>query len=127
MENASGALVGFARLALDPHQQRAATSGFALRPESWHVGYGWETVSLLLDLVFQDLDLHRVWAARAPFNEASAKTLLAAGMTEEGRIRGHVFVRGAWRDSITYGILRDEWQVSSSLPAQVPPVTTPTE
>ncbi|MEV7421642.1 MULTISPECIES: GNAT family protein [unclassified Streptomyces] len=30
-------------------------------------------------------------------------------MTEEGRIRGHVHVRGAWRDSITYGILREEW------------------
>lgn len=28
-------LVGFARLALDPHAQKAATIGFALRPHSW--------------------------------------------------------------------------------------------
>ncbi|MGW8353731.1 GNAT family N-acetyltransferase [Streptomyces wedmorensis] len=109
VERATGDLVGFARLALDPHQQRAATIGFALRPASWGVGYGRETVALLLTLAFAELDLHRVWAARAPLNTASARTLLAAGLTEEGRIRGHVHVRGAWRDSITYGILREEW------------------
>lgn len=109
VERDGGELVGFARLALDPHQPRAATIGFALRPDAWGVGYGQETVRLLLSLAFAELDLHRVWAARAPRNAASEKTLLAAGMTEEGRIRGHVHVRGAWRDSIVYGILREEW------------------
>ncbi|MEV6132966.1 GNAT family protein [Streptomyces violaceusniger] len=109
IEADSGELIGFARLALDPHQQRAATIGFALHPDTWGVGYGRETVRLLLDLAFADLDLHRVWAARAPLNVASEKTLLASGMTEEGRIRGHVHVRGTWRDSIVYGVLREEW------------------
>jgi [ribosomal protein S5]-alanine N-acetyltransferase len=109
VERDGGNLVGFARLARDPHQQRAATMGFALRPDAWGVGYGRETVRLLLSLAFDDLDLHRVWAARAPLNTASEKTLLAAGMTEEGRIRGHVYVRGTWRDSMVYGILREEW------------------
>ncbi|MGA5197393.1 GNAT family N-acetyltransferase [Streptomyces exfoliatus] len=113
VERATGALVGFGRLALDPHQQRAATVGFALRRESWGVGYGRETVGLLLALAFRDLDLHRVWAARAPLNTASARTLLAAGFTEEGLIRGHVHVRGSWRDSVTYGILREEWEALS--------------
>ncbi|MFI8826896.1 GNAT family N-acetyltransferase [Streptomyces sp. NPDC053431] len=110
VERATGDLVGVGRLALDPHQQQAATMGIALRPESWGVGYGREAVGLLLDVAFDDLALHRVWAARAPLNTASARTLLAAGLTEEGRIRGHVHVRGAWRDSVTYGILREEWE-----------------
>jgi RimJ/RimL family protein N-acetyltransferase len=109
VERKNGDLIGFARLALDPHQQRAATMGFALRPDAWGVGYGRETVRLLLALAFDGLNLHRVWAARAPLNVASEKTLLAAGMTEEGRIRGHVHVRGAWRDSIVYGVPREEW------------------
>ncbi|MFF7455497.1 hypothetical protein [Kitasatospora sp. NPDC008115] len=30
-------------------------------------------------------------------------------MTEEGRIRDHVLVRGAWRDSTTCSILEHEW------------------
>lgn len=109
VENDGGEPIGFARLATDPHQQCAATMGFALRADAWGVGYGRETVGLLLDLAFTDLDLHRIWAARSPLNAASEKTLLAVGMTEEGRIRGHVHVGGAWRDSIVYGILREEW------------------
>ncbi|MFF8655550.1 GNAT family N-acetyltransferase [Streptomyces huasconensis] len=108
-ERESGRLIGYARLALDPHQPKAATMGGALHPSVWRLGYGTETVHTLLTLAFDSLGLHRVWAARAPLNTASHKTLLRAGMQEEGRIRQHVFVRGAWRDSITYSILDDEW------------------
>ncbi len=111
-ERESGHLIGYARLALDPHQPKAATMGFALHPSAWEVGYGTETAKALLALAFDSLGLHRVWAARAPLNTASHKTLLRAGMREEGRIRQHVFVDGAWRDSITYSILEDEWKAA---------------
>ncbi|KOG78528.1 GNAT family N-acetyltransferase [Streptomyces varsoviensis] len=106
----AGGLVGFARLAIDPHQQRAATIGFALRPDAWGVGHGVETVHLLLGLAFEDLGLHRVWGARSPLNISSQRTMLAAGMVEEGRIREHVFVRGQWRDSVVHAILESEWK-----------------
>lgn len=112
VERDSTNLIGFGRLAMDPHQQRAATMGFALRPRSWGVGYGLETVRLLLGLGFEALELHRIWGARSPLNEASAKTMAAAGMVEEGTIRGHVFKSGAWRDSVVHAILDHEWQAS---------------
>ncbi|MGW1792730.1 GNAT family N-acetyltransferase [Streptomyces tubercidicus] len=91
--------------------------GFALLPHTWGAGLGTETVHLMCDLGFNHLDLHRIWAARAPLNSASAKTLLRAGMTEEGRIREHVLVRGAWRDSITYSVLDHEWRESDGFAA----------
>ncbi|MFI1257165.1 GNAT family N-acetyltransferase [Streptomyces netropsis] len=113
VERTTDEVIGFARLATDPHQPRAATIGSALRPDTWGVGYGSETLRLLLALAFTDLDLHRVWAARSPLNVAAEKTLLAAGFAEEGRIRSHVHVRGAWRDSIVYGILCEEWNAET--------------
>ncbi|MFF0293184.1 GNAT family N-acetyltransferase [Kitasatospora sp. NPDC004614] len=100
-------LIGYARLATEP--QQAATIGFALHQAEWGKGLGTETVRLLCELGFNVLGLHRIWAARSPLNEASARTLLRAGMTEDGRIRDHVFVHGAWRDSITHSILEHEW------------------
>ncbi|GAA3654826.1 GNAT family protein [Streptomyces chitinivorans] len=106
----SGELIGFARLAMDPHQPQAATIGFALNPAYWGQGYGTGTVRALMGLAFDRLGLHRLWAARSPANKASHRTLVRAGMTEEGRIRGHVHVRGSWRDSITYSVLAEEWQ-----------------
>jgi [ribosomal protein S5]-alanine N-acetyltransferase len=102
-------LIGYARLALDPHQQRAATIGFALRPDTWGNGYGTETVRLLLALAFEDLDLHRVWGARSPLNYTSARTMTRAGMHEEGRIREHIHKNGAWRDSIVHAVLEREY------------------
>lgn len=104
-----GNLIGFARLALDPHQPRGATVGFALRSDQWGKGFGEETVRMLQALAFEDLRLHRIWGARSPANEQSAKTMARAGMVEEGRIREHVYKRGAWRDSIVHAIVDHEW------------------
>ncbi|MGW3075889.1 GNAT family N-acetyltransferase [Kitasatospora sp. NPDC001132] len=78
-------LIGYARLATEP--QQAATIGFALHPAEWRKGLGTETVHLLCALGFTVLGMHRIWAARSPRNEASARTLLRAGLTEDGRIR----------------------------------------
>lgn len=112
VERSTAELIGFGRLATDPHQQRGATMGFALRPEAWGVGYGVETVRLLLSLGFDDLGLHRIWGARSPLNEASARTMAAAGMVEEGTIREHVLKAGKWRDSVVHAILDREWQAA---------------
>ncbi|MCX0241990.1 GNAT family N-acetyltransferase [Streptomyces drozdowiczii] len=110
----SGELIGFGRLATDPHQPRGATMGFALRPDTWGSGLGLETVRLILGLGFEELDLHRIWGARSPLNTASARTLAAAGMVEEGTIREHIIKAGRWRDSVVHAILDREWKDRSA-------------
>ncbi|MFD0309731.1 GNAT family N-acetyltransferase [Streptomyces sp. NPDC127119] len=102
-------LIGFGRLATDPHQQRGSTFGSALCSDAWGVGYGLETVRLLLGLAFDELHLHRLWGARSPRNETSAKTTTAAGTVEEGTIRAHIPKAGQRRDSVMRAILDDEW------------------
>ncbi|GAA2229620.1 GNAT family protein [Streptomyces nogalater] len=113
VERETSELVGFGRLALDPHQQSAATLGFALRPRAWGAGYGVEMVRLLLGVGFDDLNLHRIWGARSPWNEASARTMAAVGMVEEGVIREHVRKAGGWRDSVVHAILDREWSAAT--------------
>ncbi len=103
---ADGELIGSARLATGEYD--SAQIGFALRPDHWGQGKGLETVRLLQRLGFIELGLHRIWGARGPLNEASARTMLAAGMIEEGTIRGHLFTRGSWRDSVVHSILAEE-------------------
>lgn len=91
-------------------------SGSRYGRTAWGVGYGTETVRALLGLGFEELGLHRVWAARSPLNTVSKSVLDRAGMTEEGRIRHHVHVRGAWRDSLVHSIIEDEWTAQGSRP-----------
>jgi len=101
-------LIGVGRLALGEYE--SGQIGFALRPDQWGAGKGVETVKLLQRLGFRELGLHRIWGARSPINEASGRTMLSAGMIEEGTMRGHLFTRGAWRDSVVHSILSDEYQ-----------------
>ena len=48
--------------------------------------------------------------ATAITNEASARTMAAVGMVEEGTIREHVLKAGRWRDSVVHAILDREWR-----------------
>ncbi|MEU2587329.1 GNAT family N-acetyltransferase [Streptomyces avermitilis] len=60
-----------------------------------------------------DLGLHRIWGARSPINEVSAKTMRAVGMVEEGTTREHVLKAGERRDSVVHAILDREFSPSS--------------
>ncbi|MFC9976611.1 GNAT family N-acetyltransferase [Spirillospora sp. NPDC127200] len=106
-----GAVVGFARLAVDAQHpgQSSAQLGFAMRADRWGQGLGTEMVELLLRLGFAELGLYRLWGARSPDNAASARLMTKLGMVEEGRIRGHIRVADGWRDSVVHSILADEW------------------
>lgn len=104
----SGELIGACRVGLEEWQ--AGQVGLALRPDHWGHGKGTETLRLLFRFGFGQLGLHRIWGARSPGNEASARLMLAAGMTEEGVIRSHVPRHGIWEDSVTYSIIENEFK-----------------
>ncbi|WP_324607916.1 GNAT family N-acetyltransferase [Streptomyces rimosus] len=87
-----GNLISVTRLATDPHQQKAATMGFALRPDAWGVGYGQETVRLTLDLAFTAYGPHGPRATKhppKPFSRlAWSKRGASEGTSTSGKRRG---------------------------------------
>jgi ribosomal-protein-alanine N-acetyltransferase len=82
-----------------------------MRHDRWRNGYGAEAAVLMLDFAFETLNLHRVQAACGPQNTASQRALEKLGFQYEARIRDHVFTNGAWRDSLLYAVLADEWRM----------------
>jgi RimJ/RimL family protein N-acetyltransferase len=106
-DNTSRALVGFVRLGLTGH--RAADLGYAIRHDSWGRGYATEAAQMMVTFGFGQLQLHRISAACGPDNVASQRVIEKLGMVYEGRTRHHVFTNGAWRDSLIYAVLADEW------------------
>ncbi|MCW2904568.1 MAG: GCN5-related N-acetyltransferase [Streptosporangiaceae bacterium] len=112
----TGEAIGFARLAVDTQHpgQSSGQLGFALRADTWGQGLGEQTVMLLLRLGFEQLALHRLWGARSPANDVSGALMTKLGMIEEGRIRHHLRIRGAWRDSIVHSILENEWHTAQT-------------
>lgn len=110
VELATGDVIGVARIRIEADHPHSAEIGLGLRPDHWGRGMGTDLVRLILLYGFKHLGLHRMWGARAPANTAAQLAMLVAGMVEEGRIRHHVWARGAWRDSIVHSALSDEWE-----------------
>ena len=73
-------------------------------------GYGTEAVSLAIDYAFRTYDTPAVGAGAFACNDASRGLLESLGFSEEGRRRKFMFVDGQHRDTVQYGLLRDEWR-----------------
>lgn len=83
--------------------------GYWLVPEVHGEGYGKAAVGLAVDFAFRQYDTPAVGAEAFDHNDASRGLLESLGFTEEGRKRKFMFVDGAHRDMVQYGLLREEW------------------
>jgi [ribosomal protein S5]-alanine N-acetyltransferase len=84
--------------------------GYWLVPVVHGEGYGTESVSLAIDYAFRTYDAPAIGAEAYDFNDASRGLLESLGFREEGRRRKYMFVDGAHRDMVQYGLLREEWR-----------------
>lgn len=100
---------GFTSLEIDPNERTTAEVGCLLVPEYWGSGYALEILHAFLAFGFGQLALHRIYGKCDDLNHASGRVMEKGGMTPEGTIREHVWLRNHWRSSRHYGILAREY------------------
>ena len=106
---ATGALVGQARLAVDPQDTRSAHLELVLHRLAWGQGLGTEMALALVDHGFRSLPIRRIAAACVTENVAFYKVLLKAGLRLEEYQQNRRNVRGQVADAFICGIGREEW------------------
>ncbi|GIP37964.1 N-acetyltransferase [Paenibacillus sp. J31TS4] len=94
-------------------EPRQAEIGYCLHPAYWRQGYASEAAAALLAYGFGEHGLHRIFATCRPANIGSAKVMEAVGMTYEGRLKEHMWHKGAWHDSLLYAILEQDYRPRS--------------
>lgn len=104
----SGRLIGSVGLEVTSREHRRGELGYVFHPDFWSQGYATEAGRLLVEFGFGRLRLRRIAATCHPDNRASARVLEKIGMRREGRLRSHLFVRGAWRDSLLYAAVNGD-------------------
>lgn len=104
---ATGQVIGSVSVAVTSVEHRRGDLGYVFHRAHWGQGYASEAAALLLAFGRGALGLHRVEATCHPDNRASARVLEKIGMRCEGRLRDHLLVRGAWRDSLLYAAVGD--------------------
>lgn len=78
-------------------------------PKYWNGGYGTQAIILWMEHLFKTYPLVRLGFATWSGNKRMMKVGEKCGMTLESRIRKCRYYKGAYYDSIKYGILREEW------------------
>lgn len=87
---------------------RAASIGYWLTPAARGRGVVTRAVRLASQFAFDHMGLVRVELSCGPDNVASAAVAIRAGFTYERRLRSNLLFKGARRDSLTFGLLRDD-------------------
>ncbi len=86
----------------------SATLGYSLASSAQGRGLATEAVGAVVDFALDVLGLHRVVATYQPTNDRSGRLLRRLGFGIEGYSRDHLFIGGAWRDSILTARLRED-------------------
>lgn len=77
--------------------------------EYWGQGFGKESLSLLLQYAFLELNLKRVGLKVYSFNERAINLYTNLGFSKEGEIRENIFRNGSWYNTIIMGLLSEEY------------------
>ena len=104
-----GALVGRAALFGVDDLARSAEIGLTLLAEHRGRGHGRDVLQVLLCYAFRSRNLRRVHLQSLASNQRALRTYRAVGFVEEGRLREHAWVEGAYDDVLLLSVLRSEW------------------
>ena len=104
-----GVLAGRAGLFGVDDLARTAEVGLTLLPEHRGQGLGQDVLRVLLGYAFRSRNLRRVHLQTLASNERALGAYRAVGFVEEGRLREHAWVEGAYDDVVLMAVLRSEW------------------
>lgn len=82
---------------------------FVFNPAFRRQGYAREAVRAMLDLGFDQLALHRIFARCDASNQPSARLLRVLGMRLEAHFREHALFQGEWDEELHFAVLDREW------------------
>lgn len=102
-------VVGTVRVDVEKTDSIASVHYFLARSQ-WNKGLMTEAVAAVVTWGFSEFDLAKVYSFADVRNVGSWRVMEKVGMTREGMLRGHHVIRGERCDFFYYGILRDEWE-----------------
>lgn len=105
-----GQPVGLANLYdIDRRNGRCAWAYYLAEPQVRGRGVGSFVEYAMIEKVFGEFDLHKLWCEVLASNEAVWKLHESFGFRQEAHLRDHVFKNGGWHDVLGLGLLKQDW------------------
>ena len=83
-------------------------------PDYWKRGLGTEALTLWITHLFNVFDIGRIGLRTWSGNQRMMRCAEKLGMKLEGRLRRCRYYQGHYYDSISYGVLKEEWNERSA-------------
>ncbi len=112
-----GELCGSCGLLINSRDANAEL-GYWIGVPYWGQGYATEAAREVVRYGFEQLGLHRIYAAHFGNNPASGRALRKIGMSYEGTRREHHRKWGEYKDRVEYGLLVGEWRAAQRCSTQ---------
>ena len=109
LDRATGELRGDCAVRVVDDQPRTAEVGVSFAPASQGSGLATEALRAVVTRLFEDHDMHRVYAQADDRNLAVQRLLERLGFRCEARLVEADWFKGEWTTLRTYAILRREW------------------
>ncbi|MFN3475799.1 MAG: GNAT family N-acetyltransferase [Blastomonas sp.] len=104
-------------VAVHDRRENVSEIGYILARSCWGQGIAREAVTMVLDQLLVTEGQRRVFADADPENVHSIGLLTSMGFQQEGHLRAEWETHIGVRDSLIFGLLRDEWLARRLLPA----------
>jgi RimJ/RimL family protein N-acetyltransferase len=105
-----GRVIGDLSVFLKSAEHGQLEIGWVFHPAVHGRGFATEAARAVLELCFDTLGAHRVFAQLDPRNEASARLCERLGMRQEALLRENEIFKGEWGDTAIYAILASEFE-----------------
>lgn len=92
---------------MDNVHSRTGEMGYYIGQDFWNKGYGSSAARHIVQYVFDNTDIVRVFADPYAYNAASCRALKKAGFTFEGLLRKNAFKNGKFVDMKMYAVVKE--------------------
>ncbi|WP_088102958.1 GNAT family N-acetyltransferase [Halalkalibacter urbisdiaboli] len=91
------------------NEHKKAEIGYVLNKNYWGKGLASEAIKEIIKFGFETLQLNRIEGGCDTDNISSEKVMLKAGFEYEGTLRKNEFIKGEFRDTKIFSILKEDF------------------
>lgn len=91
------------------NEHKKAEIGYVLNKNYWSNGLASEAITVVINFGFESLQLNRIEGGCDTDNIGSEKVMLKAGFDYEGTLRKNEFIKGEFRDTKIFSILKEDF------------------
>nr|WP_245780802.1 GNAT family protein [Gracilibacillus orientalis] len=88
------------------NEHKKAEIGYVLNKNYWGNGFASEAIKEVIKFGFESVHLNRIEGGCDTDNIGSGKVMLKAGFEYEGTLRKNEFIKGEFRDTKVFSILK---------------------